>query len=104
MTPALLVVYALAVARVSSLFTHDEITRPLRERLVHMFDPSRTAHRLVAYALGADNNPGCIWCVSMWVGLGTSPIVWFWADNPIVFIIMMGLASSQVAGMTNGRS
>jgi hypothetical protein len=96
-----LVTYALAVARVTTLITHDEITRPVREALIHRFNPIRRAHRLAVYLLGEPDGDthGCPWCVSIWVGAVTAPIVWGWGSSPLVLIPMLGLAVSQVTGM-----
>jgi hypothetical protein len=96
-----LVTYALAVARVTTLITHDEITRPVREALIHRFNPIRRAHRLAVYLLGEPDGDthGCPWCVSIWVSAVTAPIVWGWGSSPLVLIPMLGLAVSQVTGM-----
>lgn len=96
-----LALYALAVTRVTTLITHDEITRPMREHLIDRFDPHRRIHRLLVYLLGEpDGNAiGCPWCVSVWIGCLTAPIVYLWGTTPIVLIIMLGLAVSQTTGM-----
>lgn len=108
MPPAIvLVLYVLAVARITTLITHDEITAPLRAWLVRRFDPTHRAHRLVAYLLGSpdDDATGCPWCVSIWVGLTYAPLVWFHPHNPWVIIPALGFAASQITGMiyTYGR-
>lgn len=99
--PLTLAIYAMAVARVTTLITHDEITLPAREWLVRRFHPTRRMHRLMAYALGSpdDDATGCPWCVSIWVGFGSAPVVWFLSGNPMVMIILIGLAVSQTTGM-----
>lgn len=96
-----LVVYVLATARLTTLITHDEITRPAREKLIQVFDPYSAVHRLLVYLLGAPDGEarGCPWCVSVWVGLAGSPIMVFWGSTPFVTIIMLALAASQVTGM-----
>lgn len=55
---------ALATYRVTRLITQDEITRPVREKLVERFE-SRGYSR-AAYLLQ------CPYCVSVWVGLGVA--------------------------------
>ena len=99
--PLTLVVYVMAVARVTTLITHDEITLPVREWLIRRFNPASRAHRLAVYALGSpdDDATGCPWCVSVWIGLVSAPALWFWADNPIMMIMLIGLAASQTTGM-----
>lgn len=96
-----LVLYALAVARITTLVTHDEITRPVRERLVARFDPYRRVHRGLVYLLGAPDGDatGCPWCVSIWVGTLTAPIIYLWGTTPIVSVIVLALAGSQITGM-----
>ena len=102
-----LALYALAVTRVTTLITHDEITRTVRECLVARFDPYRRVHRLLVYLLGTPDGDatGCPWCVSIWIGLITAPIIYLWGTSPIVLVIVLGLAVSQVTGMvyTYGR-
>lgn len=95
------VIYALAVARITTLITHDEITAPARSWVIRRFDPSRRTHRLVVYLLGSpdDDMAGCPWCVSMWVGLASAPLVWLWQGSPWVMVPVLGFAASQVTGM-----
>lgn len=101
MPPVIVIVmYMLAVARGTTLITHDEITRPMRAAFVRRFDPRRLAHRWVMYLLGPDDDAtGCPWCVSIWVGSVTAPIVWWWGGSPAVLVPVIALATSQVTGM-----
>lgn len=96
-----LALYALAVTRVTTLITHDEITRPVRECFIARFDPASRTHRLLVYLLGAPDGEavGCPWCMSIWVGAGTAPIIYWWGNTPVVSIFMLALAASQVTGM-----
>lgn len=98
-----LVLYVLAVARITTLITHDEITAPTRRALIRRFDPDRRLHRLVVYLLGSpdDDAIGCPWCVSVWVGLLSSPVIWFWPGSPLI-MVLIGLAASQITGMIYG--
>lgn len=97
----MLALYVLAVSRTTTLVTHDEITRPVREHLIRRFDPYRRVHRLLVYLLGEPdaNATGCPWCVSIWIGSLTAPIIYLWGTTPIVSVIVLALAASQVAGM-----
>lgn len=103
MVPSVVVLalYALAVTRVTTLVTHDEITRPAREYLVARFDPYCRIHRMLVYLLGTPDGDatGCPWCVSIWTGALTAPIIYWWGTTPIVFVIMLALAASQATGM-----
>jgi len=97
-----LVLYALAITRATTLITHDEITRPARERIIDAFDPHRLTHRLLVYLLigtSGDDGTGCPWCVSIWIGMVTAPVVYVWGDTPVVSVVLLALASSEVAGM-----
>ena len=103
-----LVLYALAVARTTTLVTHDEITRPAREYLIARFDPHYRVHRGLVYLLGEPDGyaTGCPWCMSIWLGAITAPIIYLWGSTPPVSVILLALAASQVTGMiyTHGRS
>lgn len=96
--------YALAVARITTLITHDEVTAPARSWLVRQFDPRHRAHRCLVYLLGSpdDDATGCPWCVSIWVGLLVSPLIWCWSDSPWVMVPVLGFAASQITGMIYG--
>lgn len=96
-----LAVYIMAVARITTLITHDEISQPARRWLLRRFDPAHRTHRFAVYALGApdDDASGCPWCVSVWIGLAGSPMLWFFPGNPMVMIVLIGLAASQTTGM-----
>lgn len=102
-----LALYALAVTRVTTMITHDEITRPVREYLIGRFDPYRRVHRMLVYLFGAPDGDttGCPWCVSVWIGVVTAPIIYLWGTTPIVSVVVLALAASQVTGMiyTYGR-
>lgn len=104
---AVLVVATLAVARITTLVTHDEITRPIREFLIAKFNPYSRTHRVLVYLLGAPDGDaiGCPWCVSIWVGAIIATIAYSWGATPICSVIMLSLAMSQVTGMiyTYGR-
>lgn len=105
---ALWICYALAVARLTTIVTLDQISAPLRSAILRRFDPGRSWHRWMAYLLGDvdDHGDGCPWCVSIWVGAATAPIAWYWLDRPWVAIPVIGLAASQITGMIHsvGRS
>lgn len=89
-----LVVYALAVARITGLIAADEITRPAREWVLDHLDDTAPA-RTVAYLIT------CPWCVSIWVGAVAAPIAWYWGWHPAVILPALVLAASQVTGMAS---
>lgn len=95
--PVLLLVYALAVARVTGLITTDTITEPIRDGLISWLDDRPGSAGAFIAALIQ-----CPWCAGMWVALIASPLVWFFGETPAMLIPAIALAFSQVTGMTNG--
>lgn len=98
-----LIIYMLAVNRLTTIITTDEISRPARQALVRRFNPFNRAHRWLIYLLGDPEDTtanGCPWCVSIWVGLISAPLLWASHTSPYLLIPMTGLAASQVTGMT----
>ncbi len=89
----LLVVYALAVARLTGLVASDEVTRPLRDGLLARLDERRAAHRQLATLAT------CPWCVSVYVGAVAAPVALWWGESPVFLIPAVALAFSQVTGM-----
>jgi hypothetical protein len=90
-----LLVYALAVARVTGLIVADSITEPIRDAIVvKLDDRPGSAGELVSTLIT------CPWCAGMWVSLAAAPLVWFWGDSPVMLIPALALAFSQVTGMT----
>lgn len=92
--PVLLVIYALAVARVTGLIQADTITERARDRLLLWLDDRPGT--LGAYLATLIT---CPWCVSIWVAFIASPIVWFWGESPVLLIPAVALAFSQFTGM-----
>jgi hypothetical protein len=92
--PLLLLIYALAVARVTGLITADAITEDLRDSLTGWLDDRpRTLGAYITTLIT------CPWCVSIWLAFIASPLVWFWGDSPVMLIPAIALAFSQVTGM-----
>lgn len=89
-----LLVYALAVARVTGLIVADSITEPMRDALIGWLDDRpATLGSFIAALIQ------CPWCAGMWVSLIAAPLVWFWGDTPVMLIPAIALAFSQVTGM-----
>lgn len=92
--PVTLVVYALAVTRLTGLITLDTITEDLRDRLIGWLDDRpRTLGAFVAKLIT------CPWCTGVWVSMAAAPLIWFWGDHPLLLIPAMAMALAQVAGM-----
>lgn len=90
-----LLIYALAVARVTGLIVSDSITEPARDALVGWLDDRpKTLGSFVAALIE------CPWCAGMWVSLVAAPLVWFLGDSPVMLIPAIALAFSQITGMT----
>ena len=91
-----LLIYALAVARVTGLIVADSITEPVRDWIVaRLDDRPRTLGSFIAALIE------CPWCAGMWVSLIAAPLVWFFWASPVMLIPAVALAFSQVTGMTN---
>jgi len=90
-----LLIYALAIARLTGLIVADSITEPARDWIIeHLDDRPNTAGSMLATLIT------CPWCAGMWVALIASPMVWFWWDSPFMLIPAIALAFSQITGMT----
>jgi len=99
----LVVVYFLAVTRLTGLLVTDEITRSARLAIVRRID-----YPPLLYLLGDPDTDGygCPWCMSVWIGAATAPLIWFHGAHPAVIVPALALAASQIAGMISplGRS
>jgi len=85
-------VYVLAVARVTGLITLDEITCHAREWVIEHLPLNQAGVALEYFVT-------CPWCVSVWVAGLSAPLIWLWGDTPAVLIPALALAASQVTGM-----
>ncbi len=96
------VIYALAVARLTGLVAKDEITRPVREHLVSRLDTRKGWQRKIAYLVGGatDEAEGCPWCLSIWIAFPAVAVIWNFGGNPWVGGAALALALSQLTGMT----
>lgn len=91
----LLLIYALAVARVTGLIVADTITEPVRDRVINWLDDTPGSAGEWFSSLIT-----CPWCAGMWVSLVAAPLVWFWGDSPVMLVPALALAFSQVTGAT----
>jgi hypothetical protein len=90
----LLIVYALAAARLTGLITLDAITEDARHAVIGWLDDRpKTLGSFLATLIE------CPWCAGMWIALIGSPMVWFWGASPFMLIPALALAFSQVTGM-----
>lgn len=89
LTIAALLLYVLAVMRVTRLVNADTVTDPLRIAVMRHFGPESAA----AYFIQ------CAWCVSMWVGLLTAPVLLKLVDLPLWWWPLLALAASHLTGL-----
>lgn len=90
-----LVIYALAVARVTGLIVADSITEPARDALISWLDDRpRTLGSWVATLIT------CPWCAGFWVSAVAAPLVWAFHGSPVMLIPALALAFSQITGST----
>jgi len=99
MTVLIIVLAALAVARVTRLVTEDKLLEPLRFWLGKKWPAE--SQRLYLFH--------CPWCFGMWVSIAAAPIVWFVADlsNKVgvtawLGVPLLALAISHVVGLLKG--
>lgn len=89
----ILLIYALAVARVTGLIVSDSITEPVRDKIIEWLDDQpRSLGAFLAELIT------CPWCAGMWVSLAAAPMVWFWGHSPLMLIPAVALAFSQFTG------
>lgn len=95
-----LIVYALAVARVTTFIVLDELIDEPRARLKRAIVGDRDP--VPAWRVKALTLVGCPWCVSIYVG-AVAAVVWYTVgNNPFVLVPAVALAFSQVTGMIAG--
>lgn len=99
--PVALLVYALAVTRLTGLVVSDSITEPARERVLVELDRRNAGRQRSGWSLLAELI-GCPWCAGMWISIFAAPLVWLWGMSPVMLVPALALAFSQAAGMTHG--
>lgn len=110
MHPALIVlVYALAVARVTRLITADKLTEVPRDRLTDAAWRRRYGGQWAAARADKADEPlpayllTCPWCASMYVAAAAAPLAWFWGSSPWLLVPALALAFSYVTGFLAGK-
>ena len=111
-----LVVYALAVARVTRLITADRITQAPRERIATWLwwracsfcgKPGATGTPTQQLKLWRNTSEApmlvdlltCRWCMSIWVSVVAVPLVYLWGERPWMLWPALVLAFSYVTGL-----
>lgn len=85
----LLIVAALATFRLTVLVNQDYLTEGPRKWL-----QARLPEKL-AYMIG------CPWCASFWLAVPVSIVVVLWPTNRAVWIVLLALSFSAVAGLVS---
>lgn len=118
------VVFTLAVARVTRFITADRLSEAPRRRVVialwartitdqdvtarhpNAVDRRAFARMMAGERLDGRGNPPlaayllmCPWCVSIYVAAVAAPLCWFLGNSPWLFIPALACAFSQVTGM-----
>ena len=94
--PVLLLIYALALARIAGFIVLDEIFDTPRKKILERLDDRE-------WSLGwfVTGWLTCPWCVGVPLVAAALPVIWFHSQNPLVLIPALGLALAQVVGMTS---
>lgn len=92
MSATVVIVYTLAVARLTLLVTTDEITRPVRERIIARLNPDSRFGPWLAYLIE------CPWCMSVWVAGIALPLASIHPSHPLPYTTAWILAASMVTG------
>lgn len=90
--PYVLIVLAVAVARMTVLMAMDKITQPLRDAVLAKLGPDH----MITFGVN------CPWCWSIWLGFPMTALT-FATANPIWLIILTALAVSWVASYLADR-
>ena len=92
-TAWVLVVYALAVMRVTGLITVDQLTATPRDAILAALPDTGRGH-LIGYLIT------CPWCTSMWVSIVAVPLILWQGNRWWLLGPALALALSQITGMT----
>lgn len=94
-----LVVYALALMRLTRLVNADTITDPVRIAIARRArDESRSPTERARWST-VEYFTGCPWCVSMWLAFATVWVPLFYATNPVARYVAVALAVSHLVGL-----
>lgn len=92
-SPVLLIVAALAAARITRLITRDTLTQPIRLRAINAVGPTSQLAYLIT----------CDWCTGMWVGAAVGVPVWLWPHQPWLICPLIVLALAETIGLIASR-
>lgn len=96
----LLLVYALAAARLTRLIVTDDIAQPVRDVIARQALRTGARGRAGSWLLSLVS---CYWCAGFWASGAVVLAWWWWGDVPAVALLIVTLAVAQVQAMVNGR-
>lgn len=91
MSTLVVVLVCLSIWRLARLVAVDEITRPLRERVINRFGVDGQIAYLVT----------CLWCVSPYIGavVSTVAVLVVGATDPWLWVALLTATGSLVSGI-----
>jgi hypothetical protein len=92
-SPFLMLIAALAGARITRLITTDRIFEAPRLWLINKLDPLS----LSAYVIT------CSWCTGLWVACVTLSAAWHWRDSPWLQVPLCAMALAEIIGLIASR-
>jgi hypothetical protein len=92
-SPYLLLLAALAAARVTRLITRDRITLTPRLWVINKLGPDTMTAYLIT----------CDWCAGLWTGAVVTSAAWHWQHSPWLQVPVAALAVAQAVGMIASR-
>lgn len=92
-SPFLLLLAALAAARITRLITTDRLFEAPRLWAVNKLGPLNLSAYLIT----------CQWCMGLWVSCMTVSAAWHWRDSPWLQVPLSALAVAEVIGLIASR-
>jgi hypothetical protein len=78
-----------AIMRLTRVVTADYITKPIRDRLTRKWGEDSKRAYLIE----------CDYCASFWIAPPVAAVVVAWPDNRVVWVILIALTASFIAGI-----
>ena len=86
----LVVVLTIGIAaRITRLLTTDQVSYPIRQRIVVRLGPDHWFSYLVT----------CSWCLGLWVAAGVAAGAYFWAEQRWWLAVGLAASASSVTGL-----
>ena len=98
MTPVMLILIAVATARLTRLVTTDVLTAPLRDPLVRWLAQRGAIAERLAYLVVCD------WCASVYMGAAVTGAWWAWGETIWYTAALTALTASYVTGFLASKT